>query len=268
VDPSQIEQVIVNLAVNSRDAMPTGGKLTIETSNVDLDDEYAKRHMGATAGRHVMLAVTDTGVGMDKATQARIFEPFFTTKELGKGTGLGLSTVFGIVQQSRGNVWLYSEPGKGTTFKVYLPRVEAEVYVPGETLPPVTLRGHETILLVEDEEQVRVVAHGILKRNGYHVIVAQNAGEALLLCEKHPGIIHMLLTDVVMPQMSGAELARRIAKIRPEMKVLCMSGYTDDSIVRHGVLESGVAFLQKPFTSESLMRRVREVFNASQRDLP
>jgi two-component system, cell cycle sensor histidine kinase and response regulator CckA len=199
---------------------------------------------------------------MDRATMARIFEPFFTTKEPGKGTGLGLSTVFGIAQQSGGNVWVYSEPGKGTTFKVYFPRVIAEVDLPHETLPPTTLRGQETILLVEDEEQVRAVAQSILKRSGYRVIVAQNAGEALLFSEKHPGIIHMLLTDVVMPQMSGAELAKRIATTRPDMKVLCMSGYTDDSIVRHGVLESGVAFMQKPFTPETLMRKVREVFNS------
>jgi two-component system cell cycle sensor histidine kinase/response regulator CckA len=261
-DPGNVEQVIMNLVVNARDAMPTGGQLTIETSNVDLDDDYASRHLGARAGPHVMLAVTDTGTGMDKATQARIFEPFFTTKEPGKGTGLGLSTVFGIAQQSGGNVWVYSEPGKGTTFKVYFPRVIAEVDLPHDTLPPTTLRGQETILLVEDEEQVRIVAQGILKRSGYRVIAAQNAGEALIFCEKHPGVIHMLLTDVVMPQMSGAELAKRIAKTRPEMKVVCMSGYTDDSIVRHGVLESGVAFLQKPFTPETLMRKVREVFNS------
>ncbi len=262
-DPSNIEQVIMNLVVNARDAMPTGGKLTIETGNVDLDGEYAREHLGATPGPHVMLAVSDTGVGMDSATQARAFEPFFTTKEAGKGTGLGLSTVFGIAQQSGGCVWVYSEPGNGTTFKVYLPRIDAEADLAGQSSPPVDLRGSETILLVEDQEQVRVVARSILERNGYRVIVAHDAADALVLCEKHPGTIHLMLTDVVMPEMSGAELAKRLAVPRPEMKVLCMSGYTDDCIVRHGVLESGMAFLQKPFTSESLARRLREVLDAS-----
>jgi CheY-like chemotaxis protein len=264
-DPSNVEQVIMNLAVNARDAMPTGGKLTIETGNVDLDADYAREHLGSVPGPHVMLAISDTGAGMDRATQARIFEPFFTTKEPGKGTGLGLSTVFGIVQQCGGNVWVYSEPGRGTTFKVYIPRVDDAADAPLASPPPVTLRGSETILLVEDQEQVRVVAEGILKRNGYRVLVASGAGEALLLGEKHSDIIELLLTDVVMPQMSGAELAKRIATTRPETKVLCMSGYTDDSVVRHGVLESGMAFLQKPFTPESLIRKVREVLDAPPR---
>ena len=236
---------------------------TVETGNVELGSDYAREHLGVRPGPHVMLAVSDTGIGMDQATQARIFEPFFTTKEVGKGTGLGLSTVFGIVQQSGGSVWVYSEPGAGTTFKVYFPRVEADLEVtrPASSIPA-TLRGSETILLVEDQEQVRAVAAGILQRNGYRVIVAQNAGDALLLAEKHRGDIHLLLTDVVMPQISGAELARRIALIRPELKVLFMSGYTDDSIVRHGVLDSRMAFLQKPFTPESLTRKLREVLTS------
>ena len=260
-DPSNVEQVIMNLVVNARDAMPTGGQLTIETANVELDADYARDHLGSTPGRHVMLAVSDTGIGMDGATRARIFEPFFTTKDAGKGTGLGLSIVFGIAQQCGGSVWVYSELGQGTTFKVYFPWLDAVADAAVETVVPMTVRGSETILLVEDQEQVRAVAHEILRRNGYHVIVAQTAGEALLLCEKHPDTIHMLLTDVVMPQMSGAELAKRLALIRPEMKVLCMSGYTDDSIVRHGVLQSGIAFLQKPFTPTSLTRKVRDVLN-------
>jgi two-component system cell cycle sensor histidine kinase/response regulator CckA len=262
-DPSNVEQVIMNLVVNARDAMPTGGKLTMETDNVVLDDAYAQAHLGVKPGPHVMLAVSDTGIGIDKATLARIFEPFFTTKESGKGTGLGLSTVFGVVQQSGGSVWVYSEVGKGTTFKVYLPRVDAAVEVAGETVPPTTLRGSETILLVEDDDQVRVVARGILWRSGYHVIEARNAGEALLHSEKHPTTIHLLLSDVVMPQMSGPELAKRLASARPDMKVLCMSGYTDDSIVRHGVLEAHIAYLQKPITPEALTTRVREVLDGA-----
>jgi two-component system cell cycle sensor histidine kinase/response regulator CckA len=260
-DPSNIEQVIMNLVVNARDAMPTGGKLTMETANVILDDAYAQAHLGVSPGPHVMLAVTDTGTGIEKATLARIFEPFFTTKESGKGTGLGLSTVFGVVRQSGGSVWVYSEVGKGTTFKVYLPRVDAAVETVGETLPPTTLRGSEAILLVEDDDQVRIVARGILRRAGYHVIDARNAGEALLHSEKHPTTIHLLLSDVVMPQVSGPELAKRLASARPDMKVLCMSGYTDDSIVRHGVLEAHIAYLQKPITPDALTTRVREVLD-------
>ena len=258
-DLGSIEQVIMNLVINARDAMPTGGKLTIETANLVLDQEYVRVHPSATAGPHIMLAVSDTGIGMDHATQARIFEPFFTTKGVGKGTGLGLSTVFGIVQQSGGSVWVYSEPGVGTTFKVYLPVAHASANHDDRVgIVPSSYRGTETILLVEDEDQVRGVARDILRRQGYQVIEARNAGEALLLVEGTQAI-DLLLTDVVMPNMSGPELAKRIAGTRPGLRILCMSGYTDDSIVRHGVLDATIAFLQKPFTPETLGRRVREV---------
>jgi hypothetical protein len=260
-DPCHIEQVILNLVVNARDAMPTGGKLTIEVTNVVLDEDHASSHVPGKVGPHVMMAVTDTGTGMDRETQARIFEPFYTTKEPGKGTGLGLSTVFGIVQQSGGNICVYSELGKGTTFKIYLPREHGEAHVPRVSVEPLTLRGTETILVVEDEDQVRGIVLNILRRQGYHVLAAQNGGEALLLCEGHQGKIDLLLTDVVMPQMSGPELAKRLAAVRPETKVLCMSGYTDDSIVRHRVLESGVAFLQKPVTPAALAKKLREVLD-------
>jgi len=268
VDPGHIEQVILNLVVNARDAMPTGGKLTIETADVVLDSDYAANHVPLKAGSYVLLAVSDTGTGMDRETQKRVFEPFFTTKDRGKGTGLGLSTVFGIVQQSGGHVWVYSEPGKGTTFKVYLPRVDAEVEVLAPHVATATLRGTETILLVEDEEQVRAIVLNILRRRGYSVIVAESAAAALLLSERHPGPIDLLLTDVVMPQMSGPELIKRLASTRPDMKSLCMSGYTGESIVRHGALEPGIAFIQKPITPASLARKVREVLEEERRAPP
>jgi two-component system cell cycle sensor histidine kinase/response regulator CckA len=261
VDPSHIEQVILNLVVNARDAMPTGGKLTIENDSVVLDEDHAMTHLQAKAGPYVMMAVSDTGSGMDRETQGRIFEPFFTTKEVGKGTGLGLSTVFGIVQQSGGHISVYSELGKGTTFNVYLPKVDAPVDVLRPSVSPATLRGTETILLVEDEEPVRAIVGSILRRQGYRVLPAQHPEEALVFSERHPGPIHLLLTDVVMPGMSGPELAKRLLATRPETKVLCMSGYTDDSVVRHGVLESGVAFIQKPIMPTSLATKIREVLD-------
>jgi two-component system cell cycle sensor histidine kinase/response regulator CckA len=262
LDPNSIEQVIMNLVVNARDAMPTGGKLTIETGNVTLDEHYAQDHPGIKPGPYVMLAASDTGIGMDKATQARIFEPFFTTKDKDKGTGLGLSIVYGIVQQSGGSISVYSEPGQGTSFKVYLPRVDAALDVSRATMAPSYARGTETVLLVEDEDLVRAAACTILRKNGYHVIEARHPKEALLLSEGQAGTIHLLVTDVVMPQMSGPELAKRLTRTRPAMRVLCMSGYTDDSIVRHGVLNAEIAYLQKPITPQTLTSKVREVLDA------
>ena len=263
VDPGQIEQVIMNLAVNARDAMRGGGKLTIETANLVLDENYARRHVSVKPGPCVMLAVTDNGCGMDKETQSHLFEPFFTTKAKGEGTGLGLSTVYGIVKQSGGNIWAYSESGLGTTFKIYLPRVEETVkrYKP-KLAPTVAPGGSETILLVEDEEAVRAIVSKILQNKGYTVLEAHHGHEALRICKDHQGPIHLMVTDVIMPHMSGSELAERLTSLRPELRVLFMSGYPDNAIVHHGVLGAGTSFLQKPFTLSALEGKVRDLLDA------
>ena len=261
-DPGQLEQVIVNLAVNARDAMPGGGRLTIETRNVDLDAAYAAEHRTVVPGPYVVIAVSDTGTGMSADTQSHMFEPFFTTKEVGKGTGLGLATVYGIVKQSGGSIWVYSELGHGTTIKVYLPRVDEPpdpLAAPGLANPE-RLRGTETILLVEDEPAVRAVARQILARQGYTVLEAPD-GPAALAMVAGRARVDLILTDVVMPGMSGRTLADQLATRWPGVRVLYMSGYTDDAIVRHGMLEPGLAYLQKPFRPDALVRKVREVLN-------
>lgn len=262
-DPGQIEQVLMNLVVNARDAMPNGGRLTVETARVEIDDAYASTHLSVKPGPYVMLAVSDTGSGIDAETQKHIFEPFFTTKEQGKGTGLGLSMVYGIVKQSGGNIWLYSEPDQGTVFKVYLPvatEVEAQsMAAPARADLP---RGKETILIVEDETQIRHLAFDCLASCGYDVLSASNGMEALEMMEHLKRPIDLVLTDVVMPKLSGRELSEHLSTLQPSAKVLFMSGYTNDSIVNHGILDGAAWFIQKPFTLGSLVRRVREVLDS------
>jgi signal transduction histidine kinase/CheY-like chemotaxis protein len=263
VDASHIDQVIMNLAVNSRDAMPDGGKLTIETAGIELTKDYVGRHIGVEAGQYVMLSVSDTGTGMDETTRARLFEPFFTTKEKGKGTGLGLSIVYGIVKQNGGDILVYSEPGRGTAFKIYLPAVNAaaEALVrPGESTPEGLAT--ETILLVEDDPQVRSLASTMLARMGYRVLEAESAGEALDIAGAHQGTLHLLLTDLVMPRMSGKELARALQSTHSGLRVLYMSGYTDSGVVDQGLLTADTPFIQKPFTRTTLSRAVRDVLKA------
>jgi PAS domain S-box-containing protein len=262
VDPGQVEQVLMNLVVNARDAMPRGGKVTIETANVVLGECYSKEHRIVKAGQYVMLAISDTGVGMDEKTKTHLFEPFFTTKKKGKGTGLGLSTVYGIVKQSGGYVWVYSEVGQGATFKVYFPRhdgagAETETEAGGSPSPA----GRETVLVVEDEEVVRALVRQILEDSGYTVLTASDGEEAIEVATASKIPVHLVVTDIIMPKMGGREAARSLEKIFPGVSILYMSGYTDEAIVHHGVLESGISFLEKPFTPDALLRKVREVLN-------
>jgi CheY-like chemotaxis protein len=259
-DPSQMNQVLMNLAINARDAMPDGGRIIIETLYTDLDEGYAAQHAGVEPGPYVLLSITDTGLGMTQEVMQHIFEPFFTTKGVGVGTGLGLSTVYGIVKQAGGWIWVYSEPGKGSTFKVYLPRVGG---APEPLSAPVsaaeTLRGTETVLVVEDQPEVRRLTLAVLRNHGYRLLEAANGSQALSLCEQYPEPIHLLITDVVMPGMTGRELAMRLVALRPSLKTLYTSGYTANAIVHEGVLDPDVAYLPKPFSPAQLAAKVREV---------
>jgi nitrogen-specific signal transduction histidine kinase/ActR/RegA family two-component response regulator len=260
-DPGQIEQVILNMAINARDAMSEGGSLTLETRHVDVDATYARQQIDLTPGPYEVLSISDTGVGMDAATLARAFEPFFTTKPVGKGTGLGLATAYGIIKQSGGHVTVSSKPGSGTTFRIYLPRTESSGSAPVVVEEVAARRGTEVVLLAEDDVILRALARDILVTEGYTVLDSQNVEDALRFAENQDGAIHLLLTDVVMPLMGGRELAERMSGRRPETRILFVSGFTDDTVVRHGVLDEGVAFLQKPFTLESLSRTVRHVLD-------
>jgi CheY-like chemotaxis protein len=265
-DPDEIERVITNLVLNANDAMPNGGRLLIETANVTIDEEYAAPHADTRPGPYVLIAVTDTGSGMTREVRDKLFEPFFTTKEKGKGTGLGLPSVYGIVKQSGGFLWVYSEPGRGTTFKVYLPRAADEDDADGERLlAPRANRqpGRETILLVEDDDEVRQVALRILRNNGYNVLEASNGAEALRVAESQMLPVDLVVTDIVMPEMGGSELAERIREVRPEARILFTSGYTEDAAVRQSFLNTGDAFIEKPFTPASLSKKTREILDSS-----
>jgi CheY-like chemotaxis protein len=261
-DPGQLEQVLMNLAVNARDAMPHGGQLVIETATVDLDESYARNHADVRPGPYVMLAVSDTGHGMTDAVKERVFEPFFTTKAPGQGTGLGLATVHGIVRQSGGHIFAYSEPGRGTAFKIYFPPAEGSVVAAPPVADEDTPRGNETILVVEDEAVLREITRECLEGAGYTVLEAGHGAAAIQLSEEYEGAIPLLITDVVMPGLTGSELAQRLTAERTEMKVLFISGYTDDAVILRGVLSKEMPFLQKPFTIAQLARKVREVLDA------
>jgi CheY-like chemotaxis protein len=264
IDPGQMEQVVMNLVVNARDAMPDGGKLTIQTANTYLDEDYFSEQniLEDQPGSYVMVAVSDTGSGMDKVTQEHIFEPFYSTKEKGKGTGLGLSTVYGIIKQNNGFIWVYSEPGQGSVFKVYFPRIKADADSEKiEQQPEDVIGGSETVLLVEDDDGLRKLLQGILNKKGYKVLEAENGEDALRISRTHDGSIDLILTDVVMPKMSGKKVVERLQRLYPHVKVIYMSGYTDDAIVHHGVLEPGINFIEKPFTTEKLARKIREVLD-------
>jgi CheY-like chemotaxis protein len=261
-DPSQMNQVLMNLAINARDAMPDGGRIIVETSNTDFDEGYAAQHAGVRAGPCVLLSITDTGAGMTQEVVQHIFEPFFTTKDTGAGTGLGLSTVYGIVRQAGGWIWVYSEPGRGSTFKIYLPRAGA---APEPPAAPVSAaqspRGTETVLVVEDQPEVRKLTLAMLESQGYQLLEAANGTEALSLSERYPEPIHLLITDVVMPGMTGRELATRLLALRPSLRTLYTSGYTANAIAHEGVLDPGVAYLPKPFSRAQLAAKVREVLS-------
>jgi CheY-like chemotaxis protein len=261
-DPGQLEQVIMNLVLNGRDAMPQGGALTLETADLNLDEEHVEEMMGVEPGPYVMLSVTDTGCGMDEELQSHIFEPFFSTKERSKGTGLGLSTVFGIIKQSKGGISVSSKPGAGTTFRIYLPRVgDAPAETEPERRPAPSLAGTETVLLVEDETSIRKAVREALQRSGYRILEAHTPGEALLISEQHTGFIHLMLTDVVMPRMSGPDLVERLEPWHPEMKVLYMSGHSEKGILEQEILPPGAAFLRKPFAIQGLLEHVRQVLD-------